>query len=357
MVHDSVGQMSAQGVYGQHSLAQHSAGNLGLPLLRRAVEAVAPGAAARPFVIVADLGVAGGRNELEPLGLVVRDLRARGVDGSIVMVHTDIPSNDFSELFTTIRDDPRTYLKEPDVYSFAAGRSFYEQIFPPGSVTVAWTAIAVHWLSRVPQPVRDHVYCSFATGSARDALRDQAEVDWNAFLKARGLEIHPGGQLVVVGGAASDDGASGAEALMDALNMAVRDAVRSGLVAEDEYLAMTIPTWNRTVSEYASPFREARQAADLPAFDLVEQVLVEVPDRYFANFRSSHDVEAFASAVSEFLRAFTEPSLIGVLARSPADRSATADFVYSNVRSRIARDPASFETNWRVVLMRLDRIA
>ena len=202
--------------------------------------------------IVADFGAAGGRNELEPMAVAVQGLRAGGVSGPIVVVHTDIPTNDFTTLFETI-EKPDTYLAEPDVYAFAAGRSFYERIFPAEAITLGWSAIAVHWLSRVPVPISDHVYCSFAIGAARDALAAQSAADWDNFLTARAVELRAGAQLVVVGGAATDDGASGAEALMTALDDALRDAVAAGALTADEYAGMTVPTWNRTMAEFTAP--------------------------------------------------------------------------------------------------------
>src|SRR4029453_17482115 len=123
--------------------------------------------------------------------------------------------------------------------------SFYERIFPDASVSLAWTAIAVHWLSRVPRPIPDHIYSESATGGARAAFEEQSAADWDAFLTARAAELHSGGQMVVVGGAAADDGSSGAGHLMNALNQTVQAEVASGEVREDEYLAMNVPTWNR----------------------------------------------------------------------------------------------------------------
>jgi hypothetical protein len=206
--------MEGHGAYDRHSLAQHSAGGLGLPLLERAAGEAALGPGGGP-VVIADLGAAGARNELEPMATAIAGLRSRGVAGPIVVVHTDIPANDFTTLFETIEGDPRTYLRLPDVYAFAAGRSFYERIFPPSSITLGWSAIAVHWLSRVPVPIRDHVYCSFATGDARQALMRRSADDWNAFCDARAVEMRPGAQLVVVGGAGEESWESVRDLVLD----------------------------------------------------------------------------------------------------------------------------------------------
>ncbi|HEY8215903.1 MAG TPA: SAM-dependent methyltransferase [Acidimicrobiia bacterium] len=353
VVRDSLGEMAREGYYNEHSLAQRTAGGLGIPLLERAVAAV-PAAVAHLPVIVADLGAAGGRNELGPMNVVIEGLRARGFDGPVVVVHTDIPGNDFTALFENIAQNPETYLRAPDVYAFAAGRSFYERIFPGASVAVGWSAIAVHWLSSVPAPIPEHVYCAFAEGDARDALARRSEADWAAFLGARAAELIPGGQIVVVGGAASDDGTSGAEALMDALNVAVREAVASGRLAAAEYERMTIPTWNRSLADFTAPF-SSQGVASRAGLTLEEHSLEELPDQYLAQLHVSGDAGAFADAVTAFLRAFTQPSLFAGIDRPPDEVAAIEDAVYGSVRQRVVADADAFETRWRVAALRIGR--
>ncbi|HET7446066.1 MAG TPA: hypothetical protein VFJ57_15575 [Solirubrobacterales bacterium] len=139
---------------------------------------------------------------------------------------------------------------------------FYESLFPPGFLSLGWSSIAVHWLSRVARPIPDHIYCSFAQGEVREALREQSATDWRAFLTHRARELRPGGRLVVVGGAALDDGSSGAEGLMEMANSALQELITAGELTEAEYVAMTIPTWNRTTPEFLAPL-ESGEAGGL----------------------------------------------------------------------------------------------
>jgi SAM dependent carboxyl methyltransferase len=354
VTHDATGKMEGHGEYDEHSLAQHSAGSFGMPLLDQAIGELASLAHDDRAVTLADLGAAGGRNELEPIGAAIAGLRSGGVTAPLLVVHTDIPTNDFTALFETIDRDPNTYLHQPDVYAFAAGRSFYERIFPAASVTFGWSAIAVHWLSRVPEPIPAHVYCAFATGGAREALVRQSAADWDAFLVARAAELRDLGQVVVVGGAALDDGASGAEALMDALNDALRDAVAVGRITEEEYTGMTVPTWNRTVAEFTAPFVPGGRAATA-GLELLEHSLAALPDQYLPQFRASGNAGAFAETVTGFLRAFTEASLFETLDRTADERTEIAEAVYDDVRKRLGADPEAFETTWHVVSMRIRR--
>ena len=214
----------------------------------------------------------------------------------------------------------------------------------------------MHWLSKVPAPIPDHVYCAFATGDARDAFARQSARDWDAFLTARAAELRPGGQLVIVGGAALDDGTSGAEALMGALNDALRAEVDAGRITDAEYRTMNVPTWNRTLAEFTAPFAPGGTAT-AAGLTLAEQGLGSVPDQYLAAYRADGDGGAFADSVSAFLRAFTEPSLFETLDRPAPERAALADAVYAGVRARLVTAPERFETVWHVATLRIVRWA
>jgi hypothetical protein len=284
------------------------------------------------------------------MAAAIARLRDRGVAAPVTVVHTDIPSNDFSTLFETVDQSPHTYLHQPDVYAFAAGLSINERIYPADALALGWSANAVHWLSAVPTDIVGHVYCTFATGAARDAYAGRSAADWRAFLDARAVELRPGGELVVVGGANADDGSSGADALMDALNDAIEAEVSSGALTAAEHDGMNVPTWNRTLAEFRAPFSD-------PALGLVleESELRSLPDQYLAAYRASGDATAFGEAVSTFLRAFTEPSLFAGLDRAAEERVAIADRVYAAVRDRAATDPPALETTWHVAVLRIAR--
>ena len=254
-------------------------------------------------------------------------------------------------MFETVEHDPDTYLRLADVYTLAAGRSFYGGIFPPESLTLAWSAIAVHWISRIPMPIHGRVYSPFATGEVRDAFREQSAADWRVFLESRSAELRPGAEMVV--GANQDDGRSGAEALMNALDAGLRAEVASGGLTQDEYDLMSIPTWNRTLAEFTAPF----DADGVLGLTLLESELDFAPDAYLAAYREDHDARKFGAAVSSFLRAFTEPSLFGGLARAAGATSTIADRVYARVAEAAAADPEAMETLWHVAVLRIAKPA
>jgi SAM dependent carboxyl methyltransferase len=302
--------MEGHGYYTSHSQAQQAYGELGIEWLEQAAAEVTPPAGPLPFVI-SDMGAAGGGNSLGPMR---RALAARKGGGPALVVHTDIPSNDFSSLFELVAGAPETYLGEAGVFALAEGRSFFEPLFPPGFVSLGWSSIAVHWLSDIPEPIAEHIYCSFAEGETRDALRARSAADWRNFLAARALELRRSGRLVVVGGAALDDGSSGAEGLMDMANTALRELVDAGRLDRAEYARMTIPTWNRTSAEFTEPFEADHSLA------LRRHAERTLPDVYLAAYREDGDLDRYVAAVAGFFRAAFGDSLWGALepATSPS---------------------------------------
>lgn len=345
------GTMQPGGAYAAHSAPQRSASGPGLEMLARALERVPLPPDGLPLVL-ADMGAAQGRSEMAPLSLAVRALRSRS-SAPIVVFHTDLPGNDWGSLFSTVEEADDSYLcAAADVYPAVIGRSFYGRLVPDEHVLVGWSAIAVHWLSRLPADLPGAVYCAFAEGSVAEAFRDQARADWRCFLTTRAAELRPGGELVVVGGAADPDGTSGAEPLMGALSGAARGLVGDGLLRESELDRMTVPTWNRTLAEFLEPL----SGHDAP-LALVEHESATVPDVFLARFAEHGDARRLADEATAFVRAFTEPSLIAGIDpdRSEAARTRIADLLYDGVHARAVADPESVRADWRVVALRLRR--
>lgn len=342
----ATGRMEGHGYYTRHSEAQRGYAELGLQWLEEAAAAVTAPDDGMPFVI-ADFGAAGGGNSLEPMR---RALAARAAPGPALVVHTDIPTDDFSALFELVETAPGTYLRQPGTFALAAGRSFYERLLPDRFLSLGWSSIAVHWLSAVPAAIPDQIYCSFARGGVRDVLRRQSARDWRAFLDHRAHELRPTGRLIVLGGAARDDGSSGAEGLMEAADGSLRALVDAGTLTAAEYARMTIPTWNRTLAEFQAPFASGELDGTLT---LRRHDLHWLPDPYLEAFRRDADLDRYLDGVAGFFRAAFEQSLWASLDNDRADaaRRALAAAFHAELRTRIAADPERVACEWHVALL------
>src|SRR5215207_7520199 len=345
--------MKGRGFYNEHSRPQQKADSLGLPLLERAVgEMTVPRGA--ELATVADCGAAQGRNSLEPMRLAVERLRRRtSVSIPIVVVHTDLPQNDFGSLFALVEGSPESYLRSVDnAFTLAAGKSFYERIFPDGFLLLGWTAISVHWLSRVPCDIPDHIYAQRAGQGVREAYAEQASEDWRRFLGHRVRELRPGGELIVVAVTTDGTGSTGGESLMDLTNEPLLAMVDAGFVRPEEYRRMNLPAYHRTMEEFTEPLRSGALAEDLI---LKEAIRAEFPDHLWPEYKQRRDAMAFAASYTEFMRAFTEAPLFAGLDadRTFADRERLANGYFERMRSLIEANPERARWDWHVALLRV----
>src|SRR5512144_2380630 len=125
--------MEGHGAYNRSSRVQAAGLAAAIPLFRQAAETV-PLAPAPAPIIIADYGCSEGHNSLLPMREAIAVLRQRiGAIRAISVVHTDLPSNDFSALFESLETDPDSYLRgEQATFPSAPGRSFYQQLLPSG---------------------------------------------------------------------------------------------------------------------------------------------------------------------------------------------------------------------------------
>lgn len=344
--------MAGEGEYNRHSQPQHVAGDDGLPLLVRASEAIPLDGG----LTIADYGSSQGRNSLEPMRCAIETLRGRGAQGPISIVHTDLPSNDFAALFTTLAEDPDSYLRgAEDVFAYAAGRSFYERLFPGSHVALGWSSITVHWLSAVPQPLRAHIFSPLGSAEERVAYAERAAEDWKRFLGHRFAELVPGGRLVIVGSGADEHGLSGAEGLMDLANSVLSEMKSEGKLSAEDYERMVVPTYYRTRAEFLAPLEDGAQ----DSLELEECSETALADPLWARYEQSGDLAEYAAGAADFLRAFSEPSLFGAIAseRGAEVAARLAEDFYTRVREEIAKHPAEARCAWRLVLLRLSKPA
>ncbi len=304
--------MEGHGGYNRSSAVQGAGALPALSMLEQAAREAALPAGDAP-VVVADYGSSEGRNSLVAIGRAIDVLRARiGPDRAVSVVHTDLPGNDFSALFQLLASDPGSYLRDdPAVFASAVGRSFYEQVLPPGSVALGWSAWAAQWLSRIPAPIPDHVQVACSRDAAvRAAYQRQAAQDWRTFLTCRSRELRPGGRLVVLTMAQTEAGDFGYKPVLAAMDDALRDVVAEGLVQPEEAAAMAIPTVGRTRAEFAAPFSQGTFAG----LRLERLDMFEGDDRIWQAFVRDRNAAAFGASWAAFSRASVLPTLARALA-------------------------------------------
>jgi hypothetical protein len=346
--------MVGGGAYDADARHQRTAIELAMPMLARAVEACPLRREGLQFVLV-DYGSATGFNSFAPARQVVSAVRRRaGTCAPVCVVHNDQADNDFATLFRLVSDSPDSYAREPLVFPFAVGRSFYGPVVPQGWVSLGWSSNAVHWLSAAPHPVAGHLWFRRQPDGVDTSFGRRASEDWVRFLAERARELQPGGQLVVTMVDADDSGSSGADHFLDTLSAVIADAESAGLVRSEEVARMLLPLYYRTEREIRAPFDSEEIVGHLA---LAEYEHATLHDPLWKAFERTRDAAAFARAHVGWQRAFSEQSLVSSLddTRDPRERRAIADHVYDELRRRVQARPDGARCSWRLALLRIVR--
>jgi SAM dependent carboxyl methyltransferase len=300
--------MEGGGVYNRSSRVQAAGLSPAVPLLGRAAGVVSLSNAPEAIVI-ADYGSSEGRNSLAPMAIAIGALRERvGPNRAISVIHTDLPGNDFSALFETLANDPDSYLRgDPAVFASAVGRSLYQQILPSDSVALGWTSWTLHWLSRTPAQIPDHLLAAYSHDvTARAAYTRQATEDWRNFFLSRGAELRTGGRLVVLTLALTEDGRFPFPQVLEALYGALMGLVDEGFIGTEELRRMAMPICLRSRADLVKPFAETGRFAGLSMEHL--EMFTGV-DTNWLEFERDGDANKFGAGWAAFMRASVFPTL------------------------------------------------
>lgn len=289
-------------------------------------------------VVLADYGCAQGRVTTALLHTALHRLRAHHPDVPVAVYHNDRLDNDWQALLERLRD-PASYLHLPGgpITPLISATSFYQPVTPPGVVDLGISFAAAQWLAEPgPAGTGSALYFDQLAPAAGDAMAAQAAADWKRFLALRADELAPGGRLVVNLMCAPDGAVAGHDlwAITREVCAALADEGRIDRARLDGYV---IGVYERSVDEVRQPF-----GADLAArLDLLDLTVTPVPNPIAERFHRDGDAAAFASGLTGFFRAFSEPSLTEGLALDPA---ATKE-LYGRVASRVraAADDIRFD--------------
>lgn len=340
-------RMRGAGYYSEHTVGAKHVIDAAIPLVLDAVarmDVSAPG----PFAI-ADYGAADGGTSIALHHALIAALRAR-TGRPITLTYTDLPHNDFSALFRLLHGllPGRAELGLADVpglFTFASATGFHRQIFPDGTLSLGFSATAMHWLSRLPATLTDHVHAVGAVGGALAAFQAQAAADWDSLLVARAAELAPGGRLVFANFCTDDSGyylgwtgGKNMHATFAKHWAALRDA---GVITDDETRRATFPQFYRTVQEFRAPFDDSASAVSRAGLRLEQCFTRITPCPYAEKFRAGQPAIEFARAYVPTLRSWSESMFFAALdpARPEDDRKNIVDRFYAAYEADVAAAP------------------
>lgn len=296
----------------------------------------------------ADMGCADGGTSLGLVQRLLGAVRSAAPRREVQVTYLDQPGNDYNALIRIIHGltEFKTYLDDFDgVFVAASGTSFYRQGLPSSSLHLGFSATAMHWLSRKPGDISDHVQAVGAQGEERERFRAQSEADWEAILLCRARELVPGGWFVFVNFCVDEQGRclgnTGGVNMFDTFRDLWRRFVDDGVITANEYATMTLPQYYRTVEEFRAPFDDKASAVSRAGLRLHRIETRIVPCPFAAEYREHGDAARFAAEYIPTLRTWTESTYFGALSvqRPLEERQRIIDHYYRAYQAMVESEP------------------
>lgn len=155
----------------------------------------------------------------------------------------------------------------------------------------------MHWLSRKPGEISNHVQAVGAQGSELAAFAEQGRQDWERILLCRAAELAPEGRMVIVNFCRDETGQylgnTGGANMFNLFANLWQNFGHSGVINADEFTRMTLPQYYHTVEEFKAPFAAPDGVAYRAGLRLsqIETRVVKCP--YAARFQSGSDLCPF----------------------------------------------------------------
>ncbi len=362
---------------------------------RAAFEATHPAAlgAARLFadervLCVVDLGAADGVNSH---GLI-RDLAEQRAGRPLIYALVDLPTNawrvaaeELRHVFGEAADEPRVvvipapgdagpgvadagtgaHYASPEAHGEACRRAVEHSpppatvismagiplqqapCLPPGSVHVAVTGTAMHWIADSGALASTGSvfpgYPDHRDEAERQAWRVAAAHQWQRLLEVRAMELAPDGRFIAAlpASPAPDPERTGLYVeLIGDMNRVLADWRRAGRISAATVAAVVVPVWMRTLDEIRGPFEAGGGSVD--GLQLESAELFRLDNPYWHD-----DPAVFAREYVRSVLAWGEPLMRSAFTREGEDRAPTllADFLRT-LEERVADAPNRYRRDY-----------
>lgn len=318
-----------------------------MPLIEGALDAMGIEDDGQVFAM-ADMGCADGGTSIDMAGNALRYVRAKAPSRPLTMTYTDLPRNDFSQVFHNVHGltDLPGYAPEIDnLYVYASGTSFHQRIFPDNSLHFGFSATASHYISERPGPISNHVHMVGAEGAELAAYAEQGRADWERILGCRAAELVPGGRLVLLNFCRDEAGRylGGTEGvdMFDTFDRLWKALTDDGTITMAEYEATVFPQYYRDVEECSAPLIDPDNPVHKAGLrlDHIETRVIDCP--YRLDYEQHGDPAKFAREYIPTLRSWSESVFFAGLStdRPLEERAEIIDRYFESYETFVRENP------------------
>jgi len=207
----------------------------------------------------------------------------------------------------------------------------------------------MHWLSRKPCDLTQHVHALCAADAELTAFAGQGQRDWETILLQRAQELKPGGRLVLVNFCKDEAGQYTSRVHMfDTVNALWWRFVTEGVISSEEYVRMTLPQYYRTVEEFTRPLTDPANPVYRAGLRVEQCETRAIPCPFAAAFRQHGDAACLAREATPAIRSWTESTFLAALApeRAAEEREAIIEHYYEAYEALVRENPTGYRGDY-----------
>ncbi|NEO79047.1 hypothetical protein [Moorena sp. SIO4G3] len=308
-------------------------------------------------VRLADYGIADGGTSQGLWQQIVATIKKQNNGAFVEVIFNDLPSNDFNALGKNA-----TLLMQGDqnIVVSMVPRSFYEPVCPPNSLDFGFSSTAMHWLSKLPKHLSNHIDVNVSAPVEDKAIfQAQSQIDWSTILLARAKELKSGGQIVTVNLSVDEQGRYVGHNLVD-LNL--KDILHEiwkqmqieELIQPEEYVGATSQSYYRTEAEFTACLEDPQSDVYQAGLRLADTRTMLIRCPYRSQYEDDRDAEKFAQGLTQATRSWSEHTLRNALSnRSNQDISEIVNQFYQRFTARIRENPGQFSMDYVQTYLRI----
>tara|TARA_Y100000590_G_scaffold457815_1_gene611238 strand:+ start:3390 stop:4517 length:1128 start_codon:yes stop_codon:yes gene_type:complete len=357
--------MKSSGYYSQRTAGAKIAIDSIQPLMEKAIIEIPK----LPILRMADFGSADGGTSQAMWSKLINIIRKGNDNRHIEILYTDLASNDFSTLFKTMQgmlgNTKLSFQKKfNNVFVHGCGTGFHQQLMSNESLSLGFSATAMHYVSEKPCQIKNHVHMVGADSSEKIKFEEQALKDWESILISRSKELAKGGRFICLNFGIDENGRflgnTGGHSMFDKFLYHWKSLLNNKIITEEEYIAATFTQHYRTVSEFRKPFDDKNSKVFKSGLRLksCRTKLTECPYKknFLENIKTISKSE-YAMNLIPTMRSWSETVFrTALVGRNEQEINKIVDRFYQSYQSEIAKDPEGHAMDYIHIIMDIEKI-
>ena len=357
--------MRGSGYYSQRTAGAKIAIDDMQPIMEKALKDIPK----LPILRMADFGCADGGTSQAMWFNLISKIRKSKDNRQIEILYTDLASNDFSTLFRNLqglqKDRELSFQsKFTNVFVHGCGTGFHQQLMSKGSLSLGFSATAMHYVSEKPCQINNHVHMVGASKNEKTQFNEQALKDWESILLARSAELAKGGRFICLNFGIDEEGRylghTGGHSMFDKFTYHWKSLLIEGIITEVEFKSATFSQHYRTVSEFRKPFDNHNSKVFKSGLRLKSCTtrLTECPykKKYKENIKTM-TANDYAANLIPTLRSWSETVFrTALIGRENHEIDKIINKFYNSYQNEIAMNPEGHAMDYIHIIMDIEKL-